>query len=194
VTLREVVLGFGLAMTLGVSWAIAMHLSPALRRAFYPLIVASQTIPVVAIAPILVVWFGFGIAPKLIIIALVCFFPICVNMLDGMRSVDPAAITLMRTLDADRRRILTRLEIPAALPQLFTGIKIAIAVAVIGAVFGELAGADSGLGHLMVQANSQFLTARLFGAVVLLAAIAVALFSLAALIERRVVRWGSTEL
>lgn len=194
VTFREVVLGFVLALVTGVGWAVAMHLSPALRRAFYPLIVASQTIPIVAIAPVLVIWFGFGIAPILIVIALVCFFPVCVNTLDGLRSVDPAAITLMRTLDASRLQVLTRLEGPAALPHLFTGAKIAIAVAVIGAIFGEFASSGSGLGHLMQQANSQFLTARVFGAVFLLAVMAIVLFGLVSLLERRFARWGPTEL
>jgi putative hydroxymethylpyrimidine transport system permease protein len=190
VTLKEVVLGFLLAVVAGAGFAIALHLSPALRRAFYPLLVASQTVPIIVIAPILVVWFGFGIGPKLAIIALICFFPITVNTLDGLRSVDPELRKLMRTLDAGRWQTLRRVEAPAALPYFFSGAKIAVAVAVIGAVFGEWAGSDSGLGHLMLQASAQLLTARVFAAVVVLSAFAIALFGLLTLLERRFAWWG----
>jgi ABC-type nitrate/sulfonate/bicarbonate transport system permease component len=116
VTLKEVLLGFGCALAAGVGFAVALHLSETLRRALYPLIVASQTVPIIAIAPILVVWFGFGIGPKLAIIALICFFPITVNTLDGLRSVDPDAVKMMRTLDASRWTIMRRVEAPSALP------------------------------------------------------------------------------
>ena len=190
VTLQEVLAGFALSVILGLGFAIALHLSPTLRRAFYPLLVASQTIPVIAVAPVLIVWLGYGIAPKLAIIALVCFFPITVNTLDGLRSVDPDAIRMMRTLDAGRTTILRRVELPAALPFFFSGAKIAVAVAVIGAVFGEWVGADEGLGHLMLIAQSQLLTGRVFAAVIVLSALAVALFALLAMLERRFAWWG----
>jgi putative hydroxymethylpyrimidine transport system permease protein len=189
VTLREVVLGFLCALGAGLIFAIALHLSETLRRAFYPLLVASQTIPPVAIAPILVVWFGFGIGPKLMLVALVCFFPVTVNTLDGLRSVDPQLITMMRTLGAGRAQILGRIELPSALPFIFSGTKIAIAVAVIGAVFAEWAGADSGLGHQILIASSQLLTARMFAAIALLSVMAILLFALVSVIERRVVTW-----
>jgi NitT/TauT family transport system permease protein/putative hydroxymethylpyrimidine transport system permease protein len=194
VTLREVVLGFLVALCAGVGFAVLLHLSDTLRRALYPLLVASQTIPIIVVAPILVVWFGFGITPKLLIIALICFFPITVNTLDGLRSVDPDLVKMMRTLDAGRGRILWAVEAPSSLPFLFSGAKIAVAVAVIGAVFGEWAGSDSGLGHLMLQASAQLLTARLFAAVVVLSAFAIALFGLLSLLERRVVTWGPGEV
>jgi putative hydroxymethylpyrimidine transport system permease protein len=190
VTLQEVLLGFALAVCAGVLLAIPLHLSRTLRSAFYPLLVASQTIPIIVIAPILVVWFGFGIGPKLAIIALICFFPITVNTLDGLRSVDPDLVKLMRTLDAGRWQIFRRVEAPTALPYFFSGAKIAVAVAVIGAVFGEWAGSDSGLGHLMLQASAQLLTARLFAAVVVLSAFAIGLFWLLSALERRVAWWG----
>jgi putative hydroxymethylpyrimidine transport system permease protein len=191
VTFREVVLGFLIALAAGLAFAIALHLSETLRRAFYPLLVASQTIPPVAIAPILVVWFGFGIAPKLFLVALICFFPITVNTLDGLRSVDPQLTTMMRTLGAARIQILGRVELPSALPFLFSGARIAIAVAVIAAVFAEWAGADSGLGHQILIASSQLLTARMFAAIVVLSAIAIFLFALVTIIERLVVRWDN---
>lgn len=189
VTLQEILLGILCALAAGLGFAVALHLSETLRRALYPLIVATQTIPIVVIAPILVVWFGYGIGPKLAIVALICFFPIAVNTLDGLRSVDPEATKMMRTLDASRRQILWRVEAPTALPYVFSGAKIAVAVAAIAAVFGEWAGSDSGLGHLMLLDNGQLETARLFASVVVLAAITIALFGLLALAERRIVRW-----
>jgi putative hydroxymethylpyrimidine transport system permease protein len=191
VTLREVLLGFLCALAAGLAFAIVLHLSETLRRAFYPLLVASQTIPPVAIAPILVVWFGFGLGPKVLLIALVCFFPVTVNTLDGLRSVDDQLITMMRTLGAGRRQILWRVELPSALPFFFSGTKIAIAVAVIGAVFAEWAGASSGLGHQILIASSSLLTARMFAAITLLSVMAIVLFALVSLLERKVVTWDN---
>src|SRR5262249_42882984 len=193
VTLREVLLGFLCALIAGVGFALVLHLSDTLRRAFYPLLVASQTIPPVAIAPILVVWFGFGLGPKVLLIALVCFFPVTVNTLDGLRSVDPQLITMMRTLGASRGQILGRVELPSALPFFFSGTKIAIAIAVIGAVFAEWAGASSALGHQILIASSNLLTARMFAAIVLLSVMAILLFALVSVIERRVVTWDRRE-
>jgi ABC-type nitrate/sulfonate/bicarbonate transport system permease component len=189
VTLKEVLLGFLCALAVGLAFAVALHLSQTLRRALYPLLVASQTVPVIVIAPILIVWFGYGLGPKLGIIALICFFPITVNTLDGLRSVDPEAIKMMRTLDASRWQILRRVEAPAALPFAFSGAKIAVAVAVIGAVFGEWSGASEGLGYLLLLDNNLLETARMFASVFILSAMAIALFGLLALAERRFVRW-----
>ena len=189
VTLKEIVLGFALATVLGVGFAILIHLSETARRAVYPLLVGSQTIPIIAIAPVLVIWFGFGLGPKLAIIALICFFPITVNTADGLRSVDPDLIKMMRTLGAGRAQILRRAELPWALPFIFSGAKIAIAVAVIGAVFGEWAAANEGLGHMMQNAQSQLQTARVFAAIAVLSAIAISLFALLSLLERRIVTW-----
>jgi len=190
VTLREVLLGFAAAVVLGVALAATLHLSPLLRRAFYPLTVASQTIPIIVIAPILVVWFGFGIGPKIAMVALICFFPIVVNALDGLATTPPEQRKLMRSLGASRWRTFTWLEAPTALPYVFSGAKVAVAVAVIGAVFGEWAGSDSGLGHLMLQDNASLEVARLFASMVALSAMAILLFALVALAERRFAWWG----
>jgi ABC-type nitrate/sulfonate/bicarbonate transport system permease component len=189
VTLREILLGFGCALLVGVAFAVAMHLSGLVLRATYPLLVVTQTVPVIVLAPILVVWFGYGIGPKLAIVALVCFFPLTVNTLDGLGSVDPEATKLMRTLYASRLQRFTRLEAPSALPGFFTGAKIAIVFAPIGAIFGEWVGANAGLGHQILQDEAQLEMARVFGAVFVLAAIGIALFGLIALAERRVVTW-----
>ena len=191
VTLEEVLLGFAIAAVVGVGFAILIHLSELARRAVYPLLIGSQTIPIVILAPILVVWFGFGLAPKLVIVALICFFPITVNTLDGLRSIDPDLTKMMRALGAGRLQRLWRAEIPAALPYAFSGARVAITVSVIGAVFAEYVGSSEGLGHLINQAQAQLLTARSFAAVVVLSAMALALFALVTALERRVVTWDS---
>jgi len=188
-TLVEILAGFGIALLSGTTVAILFRSSNLVRRAGYPLVVASQTIPVIVIAPVLVVWFGYGIWPKLLIIALICFFPITVNTLDGLRRTDPEAVRMMRSLDASRFAVFWRVEVPTALPGLFTGARIAAAVAVIGAVFGEWAGSDRGLGHLILQDNAQLMTARMFASVFVLSLIAVGLYALIGLLERAVVRW-----
>lgn len=189
VTLVEIVAGFAVALVVGLTAATLLHMSELLRRTSYPVIVASQTIPIIVIAPVLVVWFGYGIGPKLAIIALICFFPIAVNTLDGLRSVDEDKVKMMRTLSASRWQIFTRVEAPTALPYVFSGAKIAVAVSVIGAVFGEWAGSEKGLGHLMLQDNAQLMTDRLFAAMFVLSAIAIVLFGLIGLLERRILRW-----
>ena len=189
VTVQEVVLGFAIALVAGSAFAIVLHLSDVLRRALYPLLVASQTVPVIAIAPILVVWLGFGLGPKLAIIALICFFPITVNALDGLRSVDPELPRMMRTLDASRIQTLLRVEVPSSLPFLLSGAKIAAVISVIGAVFGEWSGADEGLGHLILVAQGQVQTARVFAAVAVLSVLAILLFGGLALVERRLAWW-----
>jgi ABC-type nitrate/sulfonate/bicarbonate transport system permease component len=189
VTLREIVLGFLIGLTAGLLFAVLLRLSATLRRAAYPLLIASQAIPIIVFAPILVIWLGFGIGPKLAIVALVCFFPITVATLDGLSAVDPEATKMMRTLDASRWQLLWRVEGPTALPSFFSGTRIAAVFAPIGAVFGEWAGADSGLGHMILLDNGQLETAREFAAASLLIAIALALFGLLALAERRVVNW-----
>lgn len=189
VTLREIVLGLACALLIGVGFAVLMHLSGVVRDAAYPLVVASQTVPIVVIAPILLVWLGFGIGPKIVVVALICFFPITVNTLAGLGSAAPDAIKLMRTLDASRWQIFARVEVPTALPSFFTGAKIAVVLAPIGAVFGEWVGGNSGLGHLILTDNAQLEVAREFAAVFVLSVMALILIGLLALAERRVVTW-----
>lgn len=189
VTLQEIVLGFLLAIVVGVAFAVTMHFSRTIRLAAYPLVVASQTIPIVVISPILVIWFGFGLTPKLLIIALICFFPVTVATVDGLRSVDPAAIKLMRTLYASRVQIFWRVEAPAALPAFFSGARIAVAIAPIGAVFAEWVGANEGLGRLIFIGTANYQVDLTFAAVFVLSLIAIALYALVAIAERRIVSW-----
>jgi len=188
-TTWEVLLGLAVAIAAGALLGIAMHVSPRARRALRPLVIGSQAVPVPVIAPLLNLVLGFGLAPKVLLVALVCFFPVAINLFDGLRRVDPDALKLMRSFDASRWQTFRLLEAPAALPATFTGLKVAAAVSVIGAVFAEWAGSDSGLGHALLTANGQLETARAFAATFLLFVLAVALYGLFALLERRVVTW-----
>jgi putative hydroxymethylpyrimidine transport system permease protein len=193
VTLLEVLLGLAISVAAGVGFAVAMHLSRALREAAYPLLVASQAIPIVVLAPIFVLAFDYGIGPKLAIVALICFFPITVNMLDGLRSVDAELLKLMRSFGASRVGTLRRVELPTALPYFFSGLRVAATVSVIGAVFGEWAGADEGLGRLVLLGNNQLQTPRVYAGIVILTLMAVALFVLASVVERLTCRWNPKE-
>jgi putative hydroxymethylpyrimidine transport system permease protein len=191
VTAREVLLGIGVAAAAGFAFAVALHFSDrTLRPAVYPMLVASQTVPIAMIAPLLVFWLGFGILPKLVVIALVSFFSIVVTTLAGLAAVDPDLIKLMRTFDASRSRIFRLVELPAALPGVFTGAKIAVAVAVIGAVFAEQAGSNSGLGYLFQESLPQLLTARAYAAVAILSGFAIALFAALSVAERLALPWA----
>jgi putative hydroxymethylpyrimidine transport system permease protein len=188
-TAGEIAVGIGAALALGLACAVAIHFSPALRRGLYPLLVGSQTVPIPIVAPLLVVWFGFGARPKIAIVALVCFFPIVVPTLDALGRVDADLRKLMRSFGASRWQTFRIVEAPAALPGLFTGAKLSVAVATIAAVLAEQAGSERGLGHLVTQALPQFQTARAYAAVLVLSAFAVALFALLAVAERRLLPW-----
>lgn len=191
VTAGEVLLGIVVAGAAGFASAIALHLSVTLRRSTYPLLVASQAIPIPIVAPLLVVWLGFGIAPKLVVIGLISFFPIAVTTLDALGRVDRATIKLMRTLGASRLQVLRHVELPAALPGLLSGAKVAVAVASIGAVFAEWIGSSAGLGNLVQQAIPQLLTARAWAAALILCAFSILLFSTLTLAERLLLPWAS---
>ena len=193
VTGYEVLLGLAIAVVLGLLFALAMHLSRALRDAAYPLLVASQAIPIVVLAPIFVLAFDYGIGPKLAIVALICFFPITVNVLDGLRSVDRELLKLMRSFGASRLQTLRKVELPASLPFFFSGLRVAATVSVIGAVFGEWAGADRGLGRLVLLGNNQLQTPRVYAGIVILTLMAVALFALVTLAERLATPWNRKE-
>jgi putative hydroxymethylpyrimidine transport system permease protein len=190
VTAAEVLLGIAAAAGAALLLATAMHFSPTVRRAVYPLLIASQTIPIPMLAPVLVLWLGFGLGPKLVVIGLVSFFSIVVTTLAGFAAVDPELLKLMRTFGASRRRVFLSVELPSALPGVFTGTKIAVIVAVIGAVFAEQSGADSGLGYIFEQSIPQLLMARAFAAVAILSAFAILLFALLTLAERLTVPWA----
>lgn len=189
VTLAEIVIGFALALVLGVLLAAAIDASVVLARALYPLIVASQTVPIPALAPLLLIWLGYGLAPKVVVTALVAFFPIVVSTVDGLRASDRDILALLRSLGAGKWARFRLARLPQALPFVFSGARVAVAVSVIGAVFGELVGAKAGLGYLLTRSTAQFQTARVFAAIVVLSLIGVGLFGLVALAERVLLPW-----
>ena len=189
-TLEEVLLGLALAVVLGVGSAVAMHMWRPLRDAAYPLLIASQAIPIPVAAVIFVLAFDYGIGPKIAIVALICFFPITVNVVDGLRSVDEQLLKLARSMGASRRARLVKVELPSAVPSLFSGLRVAATVAVIGAVFGEWAGADRGLGRLVLLGINQLQTPRVYAGIVILTLMAVGLFALTALAERLAIPWN----
>jgi putative hydroxymethylpyrimidine transport system permease protein len=190
-SLIEVLVGFAIAVVAGVGLAVVLHLYGPLRRAVYPILIGSQTIPIVVLAPILVILLGSNLLPKVVIVALICFFPIVVNGLDGLRLVDDDFIRMMRTLDASRWAIFRKVEFPGALPSIFSGMRVAATFAAIGAVFGEWAGSSVGLGYLIQASTPNLQTARIFAAIVLLTLIAMALFGLVSLLERVFCPWVS---
>jgi ABC-type nitrate/sulfonate/bicarbonate transport system permease component len=189
-TIVEVLVGLGIATAAGGALALAMHLWPPLHDAAYPVVLASQAIPIVVLAPIFVLLFDFGMGPAIAIVALICFFPITLNLLAGLRSVETDQLKLMRSMGASRTRRLRLVELPTSLPSLFTGLKVAATVSVAGAVFGEWAGGAEGLGRLVLMANNQLQTGRLYAGTVLLACIAIALFVIVVLLERLVCPWN----
>lgn len=190
VTLGETVVGFGASLVLALAAAVLMDLAPAVRRAVYPLLVGSQAVPILVVAPILVLWFGFGLLPKAIVIVLLTFFPIVVGLLDGFTGVEPEAADLLRTYGATERQALTKLRFPAALPSFFTGLRIATTYAVLGAVYAEYVGAFDGLGIWILTSQKSFRIDLVFGAVLIVLVISVILFALVGRLERAVVPWA----
>jgi ABC-type nitrate/sulfonate/bicarbonate transport system permease component len=189
VTLRETAVGFAAALAAGILFGILIDASPWLRRALYPLLVTSQTIPIVTLAPPLVLWFGIGLTSKAIVVLLVCFFPITVGLADGLRGADPELIKLYRAFGAGPIRIFWSARLPGALPSLFSGIRIGVAYSLVGAIFGEYVGADAGLGFYMRLKQSSFGIGAVLAAVVVTAILSIGLFALTALIERLALPW-----
>jgi NitT/TauT family transport system permease protein len=189
VTLREVFAGLALGLSVALVLGYLLAKSRTLERVLSPYIVASQAIPIVALAPLLVVWFGAGSLSKVLVCALTLFFPVLVNTIVGIRSVDPDLLALMRSLRASRWQIFTLLELPAALPVLFGGLKVGVALSVIGAVVGEFVGADRGLGFLVNLARSLFDTPLMFVALLTLMFIALTLYALVSALEGWLLKW-----
>jgi putative hydroxymethylpyrimidine transport system permease protein len=193
-TAEEVVLGIVLALLVGFGLAVAIHLSPPLRRAIYPLAVGSQAIPIAVIAVLLIFWWGFGILPKLAVITLICFFPVLVTTVDGLASVDPDELKLLRTLDASRWQAFRFAELPAAIPAAISGARIALTVAVIGAYIAEsetaTTGAYAGLGHEIDADLTALQTSRAYAAAFVLFLFAIACFYTLALVEHRLAPWA----
>ncbi len=188
-TLLETVLGMAAATLLGLLLAVMLDVSLWTRRAIYPLLVTSQTIPMIALAPLLLIWFGFDLGPKVIVVTLYCFFPIAVACADGLASADPELIKLLRSMRASRWQMLWLVRLPGAMPAFFSGLRIAATYSVTGAIFGEYVGAYQGLGiYMQTSANSHAIV-LVFAAILVTAVLSLLLFGLVSLIERIALPW-----
>jgi NitT/TauT family transport system permease protein len=190
VTLYETIIGFALSIVVSIPLAVAVVYSPLLQNTIYPILLALQSTPKVAIAPLLALWIGFGMAPKIIVVFLVCFFPIIVATASGLTAVPASLMDLIRSLSASQMQIFIKIRFPTAMPHIFVGLKIAITFAVIGAVIGEFVGSENGLGYLILISTSQSRTPLAFGALVLLTIMSIVLYYGIALMERIVVPWA----
>ncbi|WP_373499651.1 ABC transporter permease [Desulfococcus sp.] len=188
-TFLEILLGILLSVLVAVPTAVAMFFHRTVERSLTPLLVASQAVPVFAVAPLLVVWFGYGIASKVLMAAVIIFFPITVSLLDGFKNCDREYRILFRLMGAGFWQTLRMLHWPFALPGFFTGLKVGVSVATIGAVIGEWVGAQQGLGYLMIQANARLQVDLVFAAILYLSAMGLGLRLIVDVIERRVIRW-----
>jgi NitT/TauT family transport system permease protein len=190
VTLYETLIGFALAIAISVPLAVAVVYSPVLRNTIYPILLAFQSVPKVAIAPLLALWIGFGMLPKIVVVFLVCFFPIIVATATGLAAVPAPLMDLIRSLSASTLQTFMKIRFPTAMPHIFVGLKIAITFAVIGAVIGEFVGSEDGLGYLILVSTSQSRTPLAFGALVLLTVMSIVLYYGIALVERVIVPWA----
>jgi NitT/TauT family transport system permease protein len=193
VTLYETVIGFLVAVVLGIGAGILIVYSRWLQSILYPIVVVLQIVPKVAIAPLLLIWLGYGLQSKVVVALLVAFFPIVVTTVTGLRAVEQDLLDLVRVLRGSRWQEFTRVRFPSALPFIFSGLKVAITLAVIGAIIGEFVGGNAGLGYLIIIANSEMRTQMSFAALLLLSAMGLALFGLIILVERWLIPWGVTD-
>jgi len=189
VTAREVLYGFLFSAVIGAAVALVTARFAAFGRALYPLVVLFQTVPKVALAPLFILWFGFDLAPKVVLIVVIAFFPVAINMMVGLQNVDPNLIALMRSVGASRNEILMRIQIPNSLPYLMAGLKVAVTLAVIGAIVGEFAGAQAGLGYMIQFASTQMQTSLVFAALVEVSVLGLLFYYVIEWIERRYVDW-----
>jgi NitT/TauT family transport system permease protein len=189
VTLFEIAWGYVLAAVMGFVVSLATVYSVAFRRGALPLIVAAQTIPVIAIAPILVIWFGYNAVPRIIITALVAFFPLTISFITGLQSVTPDFIAFFRSLNASELQIFLKLRLPAGLANIFAGLKVATTLAVVGATISEWVGASEGIGYLMAQDSAQINTTRVFASLVVLGAFGMIFFAAVGVAERIAMPW-----
>lgn len=189
ITSLETVLGFLLAIIVGVSLAVLIVVSPTLEATIYPLLVGAQSIPKVAIAPLLIFWTGIGLLPKVLVAFLIAFFPIVIDTVVGLRSVEPEMLQLVRSMGANQVRIFWKIRFPSALPNIFAGLKVGVTLAVVGAIVGEFIQADRGLGYTLLQANAMMNTKLSFAIVFLLSAVGIVLFMIVDVIERLTIPW-----
>src|SRR5699024_1617704 len=188
-TITLTISGFTIGVTVGLLIAIVIHLLPKVREAIYPLLILSQNIPIIVLAPLLVIWFGFGVTPKLLVITLVCFFPIAVATIDGLKHTSSELIHYMKMAGATNKQIFTKLELPHAVPQMFSGLKISATYSVMGAVISEWLGANKGIGVYMTLASSSFRTDRVFVAILFIMLLCFIFFAIIIAAEKILLKW-----
>ncbi len=191
-TMVETGIGLGIAIVFGVVIAGVMDISNLLRRSLYPILVASQTVQILAIAPLLIIWFGFGLLPKVLVVILICFFPLAVNTADGLASADPDLVALLRSMGASRNQIWRMVRLPAAMPLFFSGLRIAVTYSVVGATIAEWVGGSAGLGLYMLRSKNALATDQVFAAIVVTSVISIGLYTLVYALERAVLPWYYT--
>ena len=189
ITLVEILAGIGLALIVAIPLAVGMHAQPAVERALAPFLIASQAVPVFALAPLLVVWLGYGLASKVLMAGVIIFFPITVSLLEGFKSCDQNYRNLFELMGASPLQALRKLYWPWALPYFFSGLKVGVSVATIGAVIGEWVGAQQDLGYLMIQANARLNVDMVFAAILWLSAMGLSLWIFVGFLERKVISW-----
>jgi NitT/TauT family transport system permease protein len=189
ITLYETVIGFAIATIVGLAFAVAIVYSRSVERTLYPLLLVAQVVPKIAIAPLFVVWLGFGIVPKVLVAVLIAFFPVVISSVAGLRSVDPELIDLAATMGASPVDSFAKIRFPAALPQIFAGLKVAVTLAVVGAVVGEFVGANSGLGYVVLSSNGNLNTPLLFAGLIAMSLIGIVLFAVLEIAERVALPW-----
>ncbi|MEL7977386.1 ABC transporter permease [Isoptericola sp. F-RaC21] len=192
VTTYETVVGFVIAVVVGELVAVLMAYSRGTEKTLYPIILVAQVIPKIAVAPLFVVWLGFGLAPKITVAVLMAFFPVVISGLAGLRSVDPEILQLTSTMGASRLKTFAKVMFPASLPQLLSGLKVAATLAVTGAVVGEFVGGNDGLGYVILQANGNIDTAMLFAALFIMSALGIVLFAIIQVAERFLIGWHAS--
>lgn len=189
ITLAVIAIGLGISLVLGITLAISMNISKTLEQAFYPILITSQTIPIIALAPIFVLWFGYSIWSKIVVTIIITFFPITVSTFDGFRSTNKELKELFQTLGASKRQLFFKLEVPSALPSFFSGLKVSVPMSVIGAAIGEWLGAQAGLGYFSRRMMTQFDGAGVFAPIVVLSFIGILLFIAVVLLEKYMLKW-----
>lgn len=189
VTLYESLVGFVAAVVVSFVLALAMDSVPVLKRAMYPVLIISQTIPIITVAPLIMIWFGYDILPKVIIVALVCFFPVAVSFIGGLEAVDREMYDLLRSMGAGKFQIFRILKLPGAMPSLFSGLKIAAAYSIMGAVIGEWLGAKAGLGEFMRRSMHSFAVDRTFAAILVITLLSLGVFRIISFMEDSLMPW-----
>jgi ABC-type nitrate/sulfonate/bicarbonate transport system permease component len=189
-TIQMTLMGFAVGVTIGLIVGCLLHLVPGFKAGFYPLLILTQNIPTIALAPLLIVMFGFGLLPKIIVITLVCFFPITIAMLDGLMQTDRHMYNYMQLIGASRKQLFFKLELPNSLPHLFSGLKISATYSVMGAVIAEWLGSGKGIGVYMMQQKNSFRADREFVAILIIVILSLLFFGLIVLLEKQLIRWN----